>query len=104
MNNDLHVDNWKVEYVYNKTTGVDDLSESYDGKVKIDKAEEYAYLGFVISCKGDNMANICQLKNKSIGVIRQIFNKLNRLNLKEYYFECAIILMNVMLRGTCIII
>ena len=46
------------------------------------------------------MANIRQLKNKSIGVIRQIFNKLNSLNLKEYYFECAIILMNVMLRGT----
>ena len=66
INNDLHVDNWKVEYVYNKTTGVVDLCESYDGKVKIEKAEEYTYLGFVISCKGENMANICQRKNKSI--------------------------------------
>ena len=46
------------------------------------------------------MANIRQLKNKSIGVIRQIFNKLTSLNLKQYYFECAIILINVMLRGT----
>ena len=100
VNNDLLVDNWDVQYVYNKTTGVADLCESYDGKVKIEKAEEYTYLGFVISSKGENMANIRQLRNKSIGVIRQIFNKLNSLNLKEYYFECAIILMNVMLRGT----
>ena len=46
------------------------------------------------------MANIREMKNKSIGVIRKIFNKLKSLNLKQYYFECSIILMNVMLRGT----
>ena len=100
INNDLQVDNWNVDYVDNKTTGVAELTEHYDGKIRIEKAEEYTYLGFVISCKGENMANIRQLKNKSIGVIRQIFNKLQSLNLKQYYFECAIILMNVMLRGT----
>jgi hypothetical protein len=100
INNDLQVDNWKVDYVDNKTTGVADLTEHYDGKIRIEKAEEYTYLGFVISCKGENMANIRQLTNKSIGVIRQIFNKLHSLNLKQYYFECAIILINVMLRGT----
>ena len=48
------------------------------------------------------MANIRQMKNKSLGVIRKIFNKLNSLNLKQYYYECAFILMNVMLRGSCL--
>ena len=52
----------------------------------------------MISSLGDNMANIRQLKNKSIGIIRKIFTKLSSLNLKQYYFECAIILMKVMLR------
>ena len=44
------------------------------------------------------MANIEQMKNKSIGVIRKIFNKLNSLNLQKYYFECAMILLNTILR------
>ena len=74
--------------------------EYYGGKVEIEKAEEYTYLGFVISCKGDNMANIRQVENKSIGVIKTIINKLNSLNLRQYYFECALLFMNVMLRGS----
>ena len=37
-------------------------------------------------------------KKKSIGVIRKIFNRLNSLNLQKYYFECAMILLNAMLR------
>ena len=46
------------------------------------------------------MANIRAMKNKSIGVIRRIYSKLESLNLKHYYFECAVILMNVILRAT----
>ena len=33
------------------------------------------------------MANISEIKKKSIGVIRSIFNRLNSLTLKKYYFE-----------------
>ena len=44
------------------------------------------------------MANIEQVKKKSIGVIKKIFNKLNGLNLQIYYFECAMILLNAILR------
>ena len=40
------------------------------------------------------------MKKKSIGVIRKIISKLQGLNLNQYFFECAVILMNVMLRGT----
>ena len=46
------------------------------------------------------MANIRNLKQKSIGIIRKISNKLNSLNLQKYYFECSVIMMNVMLRGS----
>ena len=46
------------------------------------------------------MANIREMKNKSIGIIRKIFNKLNRLSLQKYYFECAMIFLNSMLRGS----
>ena len=47
------------------------MVESYSGPVPIDSADEYKYLGFVISSTGDNMANIRQVKNKSIGIIRK---------------------------------
>ena len=40
------------------------------------------------------------VKKKSVGVIRKILEKLNGLKLKKYYFECGIILMNVILRGS----
>ena len=96
----LQVDSWKVEHEENKDTGDYDLAEHYDGKVDIEKTDEYKYLGFVISSKGNNLANIRHVKSKSIGVIRRIFTKLASLNLNQYYFECGLILMNVILRGT----
>ena len=33
-------------------------------------------------------------------MIRTTITKLKSLNLKRYYFECAVILMNVMIRGS----
>jgi hypothetical protein len=53
-----------------------------------------------VSSTGDNLANIRQLENKSIGVIRKIYNKLGSMNLQQYHFEGAVILMNTMLRGS----
>ena len=47
-----------------------------------------------------NLANIRQLEKKSIGVVSKIFNKLGCMNLQQYYFEGAVILMNTMLRGS----
>ena len=40
------------------------------------------------------------MKKKSIGVIKTILRKLNSLNLNTYYFECAMILLNAILRPT----
>ena len=52
----------------------------------------------MISSTGDNMANIEQMKKKSMGVIKKILNKLNSSNLQTYFFECSIILLIVILR------
>jgi hypothetical protein len=60
--------------------------------------KECKYLGFFISSNGNNMVNIKSMEKKSFEVIRTIMNKLESLKLKQYYFECAIIFMNVILR------
>ena len=72
LNNEQLVDNWKVSYECNESSGEVDLIETYEGKVKIEKTDEYKYLGFVISNKGNSMANIHQVKNKAIGVVKRI--------------------------------
>jgi hypothetical protein len=67
----------------------------YSGQTEIESVTERKYLGFVPSNTGDNMANIKEIKKKAIGSVKMTLNKLDSLHLKEYYFECAIIMMNV---------
>jgi hypothetical protein len=100
INNELLVDGWKETFVDNIETGECDLVDEYIGEIPIGETEEQKYLGFILSSKGDNMANINAIKKKSIGVIRTIMNKLDSLKLRQYYFECSIIFMNVILRGS----
>ena len=71
--------------------------ETYDGQVEIERTEKQRYLGFILSSKSDNMANISEIKKKSIWIIRKIFTRLESLHLKKYFFESGIILLNVML-------
>ena len=94
VNSELVVDSWKIDY--EKSNG--DLIKTYNGKVPIEKVTEQKYLGFVLSSTGHNMANIRSIQKKSIGIVRKIIKKLNGLKLQTYYFECAAILMNSMLR------
>ena len=96
MNSDLHVDNWTVQYEDNIHTGDMDLVETFNGQVAMDNTTSQKYLGFVLSSTGDNLVNIQQMKSKSVGIIRQIFNRLDSLHLQKYYFECAVIFMNCM--------
>lgn len=67
---------------------------------EIGQIKEQKYLGFVLSNTGDNMANIREVKKKSIGIVKSALDKLNSLNLKQYYFECSIIILNVMVRSS----
>lgn len=100
INTELFVDGWKESYVENGDTGEVDLVESYIGEVEIEEVTEQRYLGFVISASGNNLCNIKAMENKSIGLIRTIMNKLECLKLRQYYFECAIILMKTILRSS----
>ena len=100
INNALVVDGWEETYVDNHETGGTDLVDNYIGEVPISETQEQKYLGFVLSSSGNNMVNITAIRNKSIGIIRTIMNKLEKLHLKQYYFECALILMNTILRGS----
>ena len=96
---ELFFDEWKVSHK-DTENGEDVLIEEFDGQVKIEKTEEQRYLGFVLSSKGNNMVNIEDMKKKSKGIIRKIFNKLDSLNLRKYYFECALLFLKVMLRSS----
>ena len=100
QNHSLYVDSWKTDYIENRNTGDIELIESYAGKVEIGKVTEQKYLGFTISSTGNNMANISVIRNKSIGTIRQIFDKLKSLKLGKYYFEVGILFQKVMLRSS----
>ena len=97
---DLTVDKWNVTHKDDPETGVNELVETYVGQTPILRTEEQKYLGFVLSSKGDNMVNISHMKKKSKGIIRRIFNRLNSLNLQKYYFECALVFLNTMLRSS----
>ena len=98
MYSEIVVDKWRTEFKENAETGEEELIETYMGQTPIGKTNEQKYLGFVISGSGNNMSNINAVKRKSIGVVRKILNKLDSLNLRSYYFECAIIFMHAMLR------
>ena len=74
--------------------------ETYDGPSKMETTEQQKYLGLILSSKGDNMKNIMEMKRKSVWVINKIFDKLKSINLKKYFFECAIIFLNVILRNS----
>jgi hypothetical protein len=100
INNHLVIDKWNIKHNDITENDDNDLVETYDGKVAIEKTEKQKYLGFVISNKGDNMKNINEMKNKSVWIIKNIFNRLHSLNLKKYFFECAIIFLNIMLRSS----
>ena len=97
---ELFVDKWEEEYSENPEKGEMDLVERYIGKVMLEEVKEQKYLGFVLSNTGNNMANIRAIEKKSFGVIRTIMNKLENLKLSQYNFECGIIFMNVILRGS----
>ena len=97
VNSDIVVDNWNVKHKDNPENSDNDLVEEYGGKFAIEKTENQKYLGFIISHKGDNMKNITEMKNKSVWIIKKIFNRLHSLNLRKYFFECGITFLTVML-------
>ena len=70
------------------------------GEVEMENTNSHKYLGFVLSNTGNNSVNISAMKKKSIWIIRKIFLRLDGLHLRKYYFECAMIFLNVILRSS----
>ena len=96
INNPLFVDKWNVVYP-EVNENEDKIVEIFEGEVEMEKTEQQKYLGFVLSSKGDNMKYIRKIQSKSIWIINKIFEKLASLNLRKYYFECALLHLNVIL-------
>ena len=90
---DLKVYNWKVSHDKN---GV--FSEEYAGKVGMKETTEHKYLGFVISSDASNVPNILEKKGKVAGISRNIINITKCLG--SYTFECVLIYLKSMIRGT----
>ena len=99
MDSNLQV-SWNVEYKMDDETSNYVLEESYNGKVQIEKTENQKYLGFFLSSKGNNMVNIKEMEKKSIWVSQRILNRLQSLNLKQYYFQCGLMFLNIILRSS----
>ena len=99
-NNTLYVDSWQEEYIVNEENFESELNEEYIGQIAIEEVKAQKYLGFIISSDGNNLENIKAIEKKSIGVIRTIMTKLDKLKLRQYFFECSKIFMNVILRGS----
>ena len=89
-----------VVFIEDTKTGEEEIVETFQGQIPIGKTTEQNYLGFVFSSNGNNMANINALKKKSIGIVKKIMNELESLKLMNYYFECSLIFLNVMLRAS----
>ena len=64
----------------------------------MERTQKQKYLGFILSSKGDNMDNMNEMKDKSVWIMNKILDKLKTLNLLKYYFECAMIFFNTILR------
>ena len=100
MNSNLQVDSWNVRYNMKEETNNYLFEETYNGKIQIDKTENQKYLGFFLSSRGNNMVNIKEMEKKSIWVSKRIFNRLQGLNLKQYYFQCGLLFLNIILRSS----
>ena len=100
INTNLSVDKWNVQHINSGQSGDSYLEETYQGRVDIEQTSQTKYLGFILSNKGSNMPQIDEVKKKSIWIIRKIFAKLESLNLKKYYFQSAVIFLNVILRSS----
>ena len=93
IDQDIEVDSWMVNH---DTKG--NFSEEYVGKTKMKEAEEYKYLGFVISNSASNVPNILDKKGKVAGIQKNIMNITKGLG--SYTFVCLLIYIKSMIRGT----
>ena len=93
IDQDIEVDMWVADHDKQGK-----FHEEYRGKAVIQEAIEYKYLGFVISSSASNVPNFLDKKGKVAGTHKNILNMIR--GLASYTFECLIIYLKSMMRGT----
>ena len=89
----IKVDQWKVEHMKNNN-----VIDHFVGKTNIKEEKSLMYLGHMLSQNGDNMPNIINIRNKSIGTQKKILNLIEPMG--PYRFEGAIIYVLSLLRNS----
>ena len=74
---DLSVDGWKLETVSEVETGKCSQEEEYTGMHGMAEVSSEKYLGDILASDGRNLKNITARKNRGIGIVTQIMEKLN---------------------------
>ena len=75
-----------------------DVIDQFLGKTEIKEEKSLMYLGHMLSQKGDNMPNIINMRNKSIGTQKKILKLIEPMG--PYRFEGAIIYIQSLLRNS----
>ena len=89
----IQVDQWEVEHLKNS-----DVIDQFLGKTEIKEEKSLMHLGHMLSQKGDNMPNIINMRNKSIGTQKKILKLIEPMG--PYRFEGAIIYIQSLLRNS----
>ena len=75
-------------------TGKNSYEDIYNGMHKMEAVSSEKYLGDILSSDGKNFKNISARKNKGIGIVTKIMEKLNEVCFGKYFFKVGIILRN----------
>ena len=63
VNSELYIDYWSEKH-----DKIDQLIETFEGKIRMKNVSEQKYLGFVLSEDGSNMKHIMAKQNRAIGI------------------------------------
>ena len=89
------IDHWEVEKVRNGSTI--EQKDVHKGEVSIKTVSEYLYLGDCVRSDGSNKDNIKIRVNKGRGILRDIIQILEEIQLGPYFFDALKQLRNSML-------
>ena len=91
---DLYVDGWRLKTVSEVDTGNCSVEEEHAGMQEMEEVKSEKYLGDILASDGRNLKNITARKNRGIGIVNKIMEKLNDVCFGRHYFKVAVILRN----------
>ena len=75
-------------------TGNCSVEEEHAGMQEMEEVKSEKYLGDILASDGRNLKNITARKNRGIGIVNKIMEKLNDVCFGRHYFKVAVILRN----------